>query len=185
VAPRSGRIGWFVRRRFVVPFLRRDRSPEFSARGVSAGLLVGLTPTLGIHLLLVLTLWAAARKFFPQKKFSLLVAMAWTCVMNPLTAAPLYYLFLVTGRMILGGGESMGAYRTFSEQFEAALAPGAGWLETAWVFVGSGFDRFWLPMLVGSVPWAILAAYVGYRWSLWFIRARRRRQAVRAPEAAR
>jgi len=79
----------------------------------------------------------------------------------------------------------LGAYGTFSEQFNAALAPGAGWFETAWVFLGSGFDRFWLPMFVGCIPWAILVAYAGYRWSLWFNQARRRRRAVRSPAVAR
>ena len=138
-----------------------------------------MTPTLGLHLLIVLALWASVGKLFPRRKFSLLVAMTWTCVMNPLTAAPLYYLFLVTGRLLLGGGASMGTYGTFSEQFDAALVPGAGWLETAWAFLNSGLDRYGLPMLVGCIPWALLAGYVGYRWSLWFVRARRRRRALR------
>lgn len=131
-----------------MPILRRNASPEFSARSVAVGLLIGMTPTLGAHLLLVFALWSVARKFVPQWKFSMLVAIAWTCVMNPLTAAPLYYLFLVTGRVMLSGGEALQAYGTISQ--------------------------YGIPMLVGCIPWAILASFAGYRWSLWFSTARRR-----------
>jgi uncharacterized protein (DUF2062 family) len=183
-APRFRRLSWYVRRKLVVPFLRRKHSPEYSARGVSLGLLIGMTPTLGLHLLIVVAAWAIVHKLFPLRRFSLLVAMAWTCVMNPLTAAPLYYVFLVTGRVMLGGGDSVNAYGTFREQFDTALAAGNGWLETAWSLIGNGFDRFWLPMLVGCIPWAILAAFIGYRWSLWFVRARRRRRTQRSAKKA-
>jgi uncharacterized protein (DUF2062 family) len=183
-APRFGRLSWYIRRKLVVPFLRRKHSPEYSARGVSLGLLIGLTPTLGLHLLFVVIIWAIVSKLFPLRKFSLLVAMAWTCVMNPLTAAPLYYVFLVTGRTMLGGGELVNAYGTFREQFDSALAAGNGWLETVWALVGNGFDRFWLPMLVGCIPWAILVAFVGYRWSLWFAQARRSRREQRSNGSA-
>jgi len=158
-APRFGRLGWYVRRKLLVPFLRRSQSPEYSARGVALGLLIGMTPTLGLHLLLVLAVWAIAGKFFPQRKFSLLVAMAWTCVMNPLTAAPLYYLFFVTGRLMLGGGEAVQAYGTLSQ--------------------------YGLPMLVGCIPWAMLMAFAGYRWSLWFVTARRSRRTLRTQTATR
>ena len=152
---------------------------------MSTGLLIGMTPTLGFHLLIVFSLWSLARSFFPQKKFSLLVAITWTCVMNPLTAAPLYYLFLVTGRLLLGSGASTHAAGTVGEQLNAGLAPGAGWFEKAWEFLGSGFDTYALPMLVGCIPWAILVAYIGYRWSLWFSRARNQRRAQRAHAPAR
>ncbi|SCX76305.1 DUF2062 domain-containing protein [Thiohalorhabdus denitrificans] len=65
------------------------------ARGVSVGLLVGLTPTVGFQTPLLILLCVLLRASFPAA-----FLVSW--VSNPLTAAPLYFAFNRTGEAVFG-----------------------------------------------------------------------------------
>lgn len=187
-----------VKYRIIIP-LKRSRHPsEHTARGVMVGLVLAFTPTVGIQMPLVFVTWLVARKLF-KWDFSVIIGMAWTWVTNVVTMAPIYYLFYLTGQVMLGrGGEATG-YSAFRALWDGAFSSeGADGDD---MFYG-GFDWFWtyftevigdwgLAMAVGSVPWAVLIGWLGYVWSLRFVirhreaRQRRRlaRRAGRAPQS--
>ena len=175
--------------RLVAPIVRGRHSAAFSARGVFFGVLVALTPTVGVQMPLVFLLWLAVRALQPRWEFNLLVGLAWTWVTNIVTVPPFYYAFYLTGRLMMGLSGPAHGYDSFAAMLEDTLSTDAGWLETLWVYTWGLFERFGVPMFVGCIPWALLGAWVGYRWSLGFIlRIRaareRRRQRRRASQLA-
>lgn len=172
-----------VRARLIRPLLGARHPPEFTARGVLFGLLVALSPTTGIQMPLVLVIWLAVRRLRPAWNFNLLVAMAWTWVTNVLTIPPLYYLYVVTGRALLGWWDRIKGFETFESRLSETLSPQAGGLETVWVYTVNFIEKFGLPVFVGSIPWTILGSWLGYTWSLALIRRIRARRRHRREES--
>ncbi len=123
-----------LRYRLLIPILRSRHPPEYTARGVSVGLAVALTPTIGVQMPVVFMLWIGVRRLRPAWDFNLLVALAWIWLTNVVTMPLIYYLFLVTGRDLLGRWEKIRDLSTFNERFSGALDTGAGGLETLWVY---------------------------------------------------
>jgi len=180
-APRSG-LARLFRHRLVIPLLRSRHMPEHTARGVSVGLLVAFTPTIGIQMPMVFVIWLAVRKLYRQWDFNLLVALAWTWVSNIFTLPFIYYTFLVTGRVMLGRWDRIRDFGHFEDKLRASLDVQLNWAETLWIHMLNLFEKFGLPMFVGSVPWALLCAWIGYRWSLRLLtRIRLRRMRRLAP----
>lgn len=141
------------------------------------GLGVALTPTVGIQMPVVFLVWLFVRRFRRAWDFNLVVALAWTLLTNVFTAPPFYYLFLVTGRLMLGRWDRIRDYETFSERLSNSLDVEAGWLETLWVYSYNLFEKFGAPMFLGSLPWAVLCGWLGYLWTLRLIRRVRERRA--------
>lgn len=108
---------------------------EFAlARGVSLGLFVGLTPTVGIQTVMMIAGSLTFRANFPA-------AMIVSLVSNPFTVAPLYYGFHQLGR---GLAQRLPAWREVDER----LTPGLAADTTA--------------LLIGSMAVAIPSAVIGY-----------------------
>ena len=143
-----------------------------------------MTPTIGIQMPIILLLWYLVRRFRQAWEFNLLVALAWTWVSNVVTLPPLYYLYLVTGRVLSGDWDKIADYQTFSQRLGELLSVGAGWLETLWIYTYSLFVYFGAPMFLGSIPWAIVSAWLGYRWTYRVLLRRRERRASRRTVAA-
>lgn len=165
-----------VVRRLISPVLKNRDSADYAARGVFVGVLLAMTPTVGLQMVLCVIVWGMIRAVGRRWDFNLLVALAWTWASNVFTVPPLYYLFLLTGRIAQGRFDDLVGYSTFVAKLNTALAVDVGWLEAFWVYTVTLFQEFGLPMAIGCVPWALLAAWLGYRWTLRFVR---RRQAVR------
>ncbi|MDS4071718.1 MAG: DUF2062 domain-containing protein, partial [Defluviicoccus sp.] len=94
------RLGRLIHLRLIVPLKRSRHSPEFTARGTAIGLFWAFTPLVGIQMHLVFLTWLCMRP--TRWRFNLLVGVAWTWVTNVLTMWPCYYVFYVTGRLMLG-----------------------------------------------------------------------------------
>ncbi len=155
-----------LRLRMVIPLLRAKNPPAYIARGVAVGLAWALTPLVGVQIPLVVLCWLVVRKFFVRWDFHLGVAMAWTLLTNVFTLPFFYYGFLVTGRIILGRWDRIGDFGSFYENLNQQLPVGGGWLESMVYYLLSMFIEFGWPMFIGSVPWAIVGSWLGYRWSL-------------------
>lgn len=168
-----------MRYRLVIPLLRGRHPPEYTARGVMFGLLAALTPTVGVQMPLVFVIWCGVRAFRPTWDFNLVVGLAWTWVTNIVTVPPFYYAYLVTGRLLTGHWDGLTGYDMFEERLAALLDADAVWYEALWVYVVGIFEVWGIPMFVGSVPWAILCSWLGYRWSLKLIREFRARRLQR------
>ncbi len=176
-----------LRYRLMVPLLRAKHPPEYTARGVLVGLLVAMTPTVGVQMPICLAIWFILRLAWPAWDFNVVIAMAWTWVTNVFTLGPIYYLFLITGQLMLGEGSSSSGYEAFMASLQETLSADAGLVESLWVYTVDLFEIWGIPMFLGSIPWALIAGFVGYRWSLKFlqrVRTRRLRKRL-ARKAAR
>ena len=120
-------MGRLLRLRLMIPILRGRHSPEYTARGVFWGLLAAMTPTVGIQMPIVAAIWLVARRLGPRHNFNLVVALAWTWVTNVFTLPPIYYGFLVTGRLMLGHWDGLPRFETFAGRLDAVLQTDAGW----------------------------------------------------------
>ena len=184
------RLERWLRYRFVIPIKRSRHPPQYTARSVSVGLFWAMTPTVGIQMMFVLAHWLAVRRFAPRWDFNVIHAMAWTWVTNFATVLPAYYLFYVTGQVILGRWDDLTGYGGFIETRDASIEegpatdylPGASWIPDmfhegiALFYEGIAVIAGWgLAMLVGCPPYAVAAAWIGYVWSLKLVIARRRR----------
>lgn len=181
-----------IRRRLIYPLLHATHPPEYTARGVMFGMMVALTPTVGVQMPMVFLIWLGIRRFRPEWNFNLLVALAWTWITNVATAPPIYYLYIVTGRTLMGRWEKVRDYETFAGRLTETLADDAGWFDLLRVYAVNLVNKFGVPLFVGCIPWVLLGSWLGYRWSRSFIigmrRVRERRRLriarTRAPRQA-
>lgn len=174
-----------LRLRLVIPVLRAHHPPGYTARGVGIGMLVAMTPTVGVQMAICAFIWAAVKMMRPRWDFNLLVAMAWTWVSNVFTLAPLYYVFLVTGELMMGRWGDTSGYEVFTDRLSELLSRDTTWYEALWVYAVEIFTVWGLPMFLGSIPWAIATAWLSYRWSLQLsnkVHARRQSRRQRRAE---
>ena len=158
-----------MRLRLVVPILRSPEAADYTARGVFVGLLVALTPTVGIQMVIVAGIWALVRMLRPAWDFNVVIGMLWTWLTNVFTAPPIYYVFLLTGEAMLGRWGESGGYGMFSERLAGLLEADATFVASMWVYAVGIFEAWGVPMLIGCLPWAIAGAFLGYWWSLRLI----------------
>lgn len=142
-----------------MPVFRSPHSAAFTARGVANGVFWGLTPAIGLQTAAILATWFVAKRVF-RSDSSLLQAMVWVWVNNPLTVVPMYYLFYVTGLWLTGQQGLAVDYDAFTIENLTLTAVG-------------------VPLLAGCLPYATLGSYVGYRWTLHVVNRRRARLAAR------
>jgi uncharacterized protein (DUF2062 family) len=161
-----------MRLRLVIPMVRSRQPPENTARAVAVGLFWALTPTFGIQMALSAVHWYVARTFF-KRDFSVVVAMAWTWVTNLFTLPIAYYIFFLTGQILLGRWDDLSGYESFQKFWVTAMGETGGdptsiaaW-ETYFAVIVEGWG---LAMLVGSLPLAFTGYFVAYYWTLRIVR---------------
>ena len=163
--------------KLVIPLKRSVHSPEHIARGVAVGLAWALTPTVGIQMGFCFVTWVIARRIF-KWDFHLLVSLAWTWFTNVITLLPSYYLFFLTGQLVLGRFDDLSGYNEFILSYDRNVAAAGleGYWEGLWVSAVLLFEGWGIPMLIGCLPWAVLGSWGGYVWSLKFIKRYRWRK---------
>ena len=161
------KLNRLVHFRLVIPLMRSPHTPEFTARGVMVGLFWAFTPLIGIQMYLVVLSWLIARRR-PGWDFSLLVSLAWTWVTNIFTLIPTYYLFYVTGQVLLGRGHAIAGYDHFAHAWEAALEA-EGYIRSIVAYAKTVASEQGVPIAIGSIPYAFGMGWLGYRWSLKFV----------------
>jgi uncharacterized protein (DUF2062 family) len=127
----------------------------------------GLTPTVGLQTIEIVGTWFIARKVL-RADSSLVQALIWVWVNNPLTMVPMYYVFYLTGLWLTGASSGATGYESFLAIWDR---PDASWSE----LVTSVAATVGLPTLLGSVPYATLGAFFSYRWTVAVVRRRRAR----------
>lgn len=178
---RLERISRLMRYRLVIPIARGRNDGVPTARGTAVGLGFGLTPTVGVQMILILVFWAILKALKINWKFNIIVAMAWTWPTNLLTAPFYYYLCLVTGRFFLGDTTALG-FDEFQAHIQSVLSQDTTFLESLWVYTVEIFRTWGLPLFLGCIPWAILGTWIGYFLTLKFLeklRARHRHKAAK------
>ena len=166
------RIRRLIRLRLVIPMVRSRQPPENTARAVAVGLFWALTPTFGIQMALSAVHWYVARTFF-RRDFSVVVAMAWTWVTNLFTVPIAYYVFFLTGQILLGRWNDLSGYESFQTFWVTAMGETGGDPTSiaAWETYFSVIVEGWgLALLVGSLPLAFTGYFVAYYWTLHIVR---------------
>jgi len=186
-SPRNKRrsaLGRLIRYRLHIPMLRSTHPPEHTARGVMMGLIWAFVPLFGIQMGGVLVTWMIASRFVGWQ-FALIPAIAFTWVTNILTIVPVYYVYYITGQVMLGHWSDFAGYEAFAALFANSAPAGAGFFEAIWAWIETLLTYWGLPIVLGSIPWTIAIAAAGYKSSLNLVRAYRRRRAERMARRAR
>ena len=163
--------------RLIVPIKRDKNNAVPVARGIGLGLAVSFTPTLGAQMLIVAILWVFQKRFFPEWRFNMLVAMAWTWVTNIFTAPFFYYFFFLTGSLLMGNGMGLAVgFDQFSASLNVSFSEQLSWYQSLWLRTTYLFRTWGIPMLLGSIPWIVLAWIFGYIYGLKFMTKLNRRR---------
>ncbi len=144
----------------------------------AVGLFWGLTPLVGIQMILVTANWALFRVF--RLHFHLVIGVAWVWLSNPFTMVPLYYSFYITGYYffaLLGQAIEPISAATFGTVLDESAALGMiggliHWMKFMIYKLG------W-PMLVGGFVLGVPAAIAGYPLTILLVRRFRMRSAKR------
>ncbi|HEX6987428.1 MAG TPA: DUF2062 domain-containing protein [Planctomycetaceae bacterium] len=141
--------GWLHPRILLRYVLSQDDTPHHVALGAAIGMFVGLTPTPGLQMLIVLAVYYLCRPFFT---FNRPAGLAAVYVSNPLTAVPLAWLSYQTGRLFVGGDLTR-------EELAAVLGhDGVSWWQA---FVDLVVELGWA-YLIGSLVVAAVGGLVTY-----------------------
>lgn len=171
------RLKRLVRFRLIMPALRSSHPPEYAARGIMIGVICGMMPMIG-QSSIVLGAWILGRRLF-RWEFSLVLAVLWTWVSNPLTTVPMFYGFYVTGQVLLGRWHNLSGFASFADLWHSSLNDEQGFLEQLQI-VGQILLRDWgIAMWVGFLPWSVLGGYLSYALGLKLITAHRARRQAR------
>jgi hypothetical protein len=137
-------------------FRRLQEDPRRIAAGMALGVFIGITPTIPLHTVIVLSLAALLR-------VSPVTAFIGIQIGNPLTIVPIYIASYKIGQFLLYHGKPLVFPETFS--FKA-------WMDVLW--------QGGVALQVGGVILAIPPAIVSYFVTLWIVQRYRRRKAAKA-----
>ncbi|HFQ15787.1 MAG TPA: DUF2062 domain-containing protein [Rhodobacteraceae bacterium] len=178
------RLWRIIRYRLVIPQKRSRHAPEHIARGVMVGTVWAMTPTIGLQMMLVFITWVITRKLF-KWDFSLINGLAWTWTTNVFTMLPVYFVFYITGQIMLGHFDDLAGYHQFLRLWEGGFHDSAGFWQSLVIWFDNLIIGWGVPLVIGSIPWAIVCGWAAYRLSYNFIiRHRERRQFKPAGPAA-
>ena len=159
----SSPLRWWSSPRTLLRYiLMLDDTPHSIALGTAIGMFIGLTPTVGIQMILVMVVAGLTSRLF---QFNRVAALLTVYISNPLTVVPIYWGLYEVGTIFVGGHLSREhfagilEYNTLGEWWETIVALG--------VEVGE-------PLLVGTCIVATLGGVVTYpvmRWLLQSFRA--------------
>ncbi len=147
------RTSRYIRYRLVTPMLRARHPAEYSARAV------------------LVAVWLVARRF--NWGFNVVVAALWTFISNPLTTAPMFYGFYVTGQVMMGHWDDLSGFERFVNLSRDLVADQQGLWDQIKMISRLLFLDWAVAMWVGFIPWALLCGWLGYRWSLKVVNAYR------------
>jgi uncharacterized protein (DUF2062 family) len=164
--------------RLLIPIKRARHAPEYVARGVMVGMAWAMTPFVGIQMYLVFMTWLIARRLF-RWDFSLIIGLAWTWTTNVVTVFPIYYVFYLTGQILLGHWDNIGGYASFVGLLEQTFGPDLSLWETLERYGVFVIKDWGLAMAIGSLPWSALGGWLGYRWGLAYARRRRAKRTTK------
>ena len=162
------KLGRLFEEKLVQPFRIARGSPKAMARGVSMGLWVAFTPTVGFQMLMVAFLAVPLRA-------NVAVALATVWLSNPITVVPLYFAYYWLGTIVLGVPPMQ--YGELGLLLKDLFATDPRSIIAAFKTLGAEIG---LPMVVGSFVIATLIAALAYPLTLRWARRRRDRRLGRA-----
>ena len=137
--------------------LALDDTDHSKAMGVAVGMFIGMTPTVGIQMLIVLLVAAVTSRLF---YFNRVAAILTVYISNPLTMLPIYWFNYVVGTWFVAGEASREEfakileYNGFAEWWQTILG----------LFVDIG-----MPLIVGSLVVATVCGVLSYPVMRWLL----------------
>lgn len=141
--------GWLHPRILLRYVLSQDDTPHHIALGTAIGVFVGLTPTPGVQMLLVLAIYYLCRPLFT---FNRPAGLAAVYISNPLTAVPFTWISYQIGRLFVGGDLTRDEIAAFLGHNDA------GWWQAV---MAIAVDLGWA-YLIGSLIFAAGAGLTTY-----------------------
>ncbi len=143
-------------RRFLRPINRMRLTPSVVGRTAFVGLIFGLTASVGIQLIGVALVWLVMR--LVGRPINLAIAVVLTGVTNPLTIAPIYTIYFVTGCTVLSCDNSVTQLEPLIQAItELSLHD---LFSSSWNLLGKPLAV----TVLGSLPFALAGSLAGYRF---------------------
>ncbi|MEE8395250.1 MAG: DUF2062 domain-containing protein [bacterium] len=147
-----------IHEHLILPFEQSEAPVAHIARGAAIGVFIGLTPTVGVQMYIVATLWILFRYVF-RFHFNLPIAVATVWVSNPVTVIPFLWIYLLAGDWLLGLLGWAAEPREFAAFKELLAGDGSGARMALGARIKDGFLLgLWLygwPILAGSMIFAV------------------------------
>lgn len=151
--------------------LMLEDTPHSIALGTAIGMFIGMTPTVGIQMLLVIVTALICAPFF---RFNRVAAILTVYISNPVTMIPLYWMNYKVGTLFVSGNVSR-------ERF-AQIFHYEGLSEWCSTIVSLVVEVGW-PLLIGSFVVATVSGLATYPLMRWLLASFRRPPAPATAEA--
>lgn len=121
------------------------------------GFVTGISPLFG-QTLICFFIWLLFKKVF-KVRFNLIIACLLTFISNPITTPFLFYIFYLTGQMMIGKTSIPfsqfieNIHTLFTDEFSVENIKDS--FHTLIIGVGK-------PILIGNIPWSVLSGFIGY-----------------------
>ena len=146
---------WSSPRTLLRYILMLDDIPHSIALGTAIGMFIGLTPTVGIQMILVMLVAGLTSRLF---QFNRVAALLTVYISNPLTVVPIYWALYKVGTIFVGGNLSPEDFARMMDQ--------QWWDTIVMLFVEVGE-----PLLVGTCIVATIGGLVTYPVIRWLLRS--------------
>lgn len=148
---------WRHPRKWIKQILSLNDTPHAKALGMAIGVFIAMTPTVGLQIVIVLTLALLTQKLF---YFNKPAALLMVYVSNPLTILPIYWADYKIGALFFEGH--------LTREMLADVLKYDGF-EQWWRALVTLFVEIGRPMLVGSLLLGSIAGLITYPVMRWWL----------------
>lgn len=141
---------WSSPRTLLRQLLMLEDTPHSVALGTAIGMFIGMTPTVGIQMLIVVVVSFLTTPLF---RFNRMAALITVYISNPLTMLPIYWANYKVGTLLIAAEHT---WEEFSSRLGSDSVMG-WWDQFVWLFEDVG-----MPLLVGSLIVATVLALATY-----------------------
>lgn len=156
--PTNNLYWWTNPRALLRAILQLDDTPHSIALGTAVGMFIGMTPTVGIQMGLVMLFAFLVRPLF---YFNRVAAVITVYISNPLTLVPIYWFNYQVGTLFVEGDLDREAF--------AAIFQGRN-ADHVWDLLLELFVDVGTPLIVGSLVVATICSVLTYPAMLWLVR---------------
>ena len=136
-----------------------------TARSVAIGIFIGLSPTFGLHIIIVVLLWNILR-YTDRWRFNLPIAISLTFITNYFTIVPYYFLCYHTGAWIYNNVNTSLDYQAFSTQWHSAIE--RGFFHSLHYLI-KRIPGMFKSIMIGASLYAVLFSVLSYKLVLYRI----------------
>jgi len=165
------RLQWWSSPRTILrTILTLDDTPHSVALGTAIGIFIGMTPTVGIQMILVMVFAYLTRPFF---SFNRVAALITVYLSNPLTVVPIYWFDYKVGTLFIAGNATRDEFAQILH-YHGLI----GW----WNSLCALFVDVGAPLIVGSLVVATVCGGVTYPLMRYLRSTERRRPASQSDD---